>query len=67
MTDNDDVHGTVFFSAHFIEIAVDPGGILHANWKGFQTINTVTEGYNEMLYLMTAHRCFHILNDNTLV
>lgn len=67
MTDRDEVHGEILFSAHYIAIAVEPNGILRANWKGFQTINTVMEGCDNILALMTAHRCFHILNDNTLV
>lgn len=67
MPDIDEGHEAILFSAHFIVIALEPNGILRANWKGFQTINTVMEGCNRMLDLMTTHRCSHILNDNTLV
>lgn len=39
--------------------------ILHAYWKGYQSMNTATQGCAHMLDLMVQHKAFHILNDNT--
>lgn len=40
---------------------------IEANWKGFQTIETIQNGCLSMLPLIASHPTKYILNDNTLV
>jgi hypothetical protein len=40
---------------------------LHANWKGFQSVDLIKNGCEKLLELMKAKKCYSILNDNTLV
>jgi len=54
------------YSDPSIDILLDPETrILHANWKGYQSINTGTQGCLHLLEIMSAHKAFRILNDNT--
>lgn len=39
--------------------------IIHALWKGYQSMNTGMQGCAHLLDLMVAHKAFRILNDNT--
>jgi hypothetical protein len=49
-----------------IEIFLDSDArILHACWKGYQSMNTGTHGCAHVLEMMVRHKAFRILNDNT--
>jgi hypothetical protein len=54
------------YSDSSIDISLDSStGILHANWKGYQSLNTGTQGCAHILDMMVRHNAFLILNDNT--
>ena len=54
------------YSDSSIDILLDSKTqILHARWKGYQSLNTGTQGCARLLDLMVRHKAFHILNDNT--
>jgi hypothetical protein len=54
------------YSDSSIDISLDLStGILHANWKGYQSLNTGTQGCAHILDMMVRHNAFLILNDNT--
>ncbi|HJV85947.1 MAG TPA: hypothetical protein VJ698_10765 [Noviherbaspirillum sp.] len=56
------------YSHSSIDIAVDRDTlILHVNWKGYQSMNTGTSGCERILELMTRHKAYKILNDNSNV
>lgn len=56
------------YSDSSIDISLDSdNGILHANWKGYQSLNTGTQGCAHILDMMVRHKAFLILNDNTEV
>lgn len=38
---------------------------LYANWKGYQSEQSVKDGCEKMLELMVEHQTFKLLNDNT--
>lgn len=42
-------------------------GILYVNWKGFQLVESVQNGCEQMLLLLKQHSCTKVLNDNTNV
>jgi hypothetical protein len=42
-------------------------GWLYANWKGYQSVDMVKAGCEEMLRLLTQLRLTKVLNDNTHV
>jgi hypothetical protein len=51
-----------------IEIFLDPDThILHACWKGYQSMNTGTHGCAHVLDMMVAHKAYRILHDNSEV
>ena len=54
------------FHDDFFEIDHDDENrCLHVNWKGYQTDNSVKDGVNCLIDLMTKHQVFSVLNDNT--
>lgn len=54
------------YSDSSIDILLDPDTrILHANWKGYQSLNTGTQGCTHILDMMVRHQAYQILNDNT--
>ena len=54
------------YSDSSIDILLDPSArILHANWKGYQSMNTGVQGCAHLLEQMVRHRAYLILNDNT--
>lgn len=56
------------YSDSFLDIAVERDAlILHANWKGYQSMNTGTRGCECILELMARHKAYRVLNDNTNV
>jgi hypothetical protein len=56
------------YNERFLRIQHDTdAGWLHADWTGYQTIDSVKEGCEEILRRMVEHRVFLILNDNTHV
>jgi hypothetical protein len=56
------------YSDTSIDILLDSNTqILHAYWKGYQSLNTGTQGCAHVLELMIRHKAFHILNDNSNV
>ena len=56
------------YSDSSIEIFLDSNTrILHACWRGYQSMNTGTEGCAHILDMMTEHKAYRILNDNTEV
>lgn len=59
---------TVLFSESFIEISFDPKAeILHANWKGYQSVASVRSGCETILKFLTEKKLSKVLNDNTNV
>lgn len=54
------------YSDTSIEISCDLQNlILHVDWKGYQSLNTGTQGCERILALMVRHNVHDILNDNT--
>lgn len=54
------------YSDSSIDILLDPDTrILHANWKGYQSLNTGTQGCTHILDMMVRYQACQILNDNT--
>ena len=54
------------YSDSSIDIFLDSDtGILHVNWKGYQSLNTGTQGCARILDQMVKHKAWLILNDNT--
>lgn len=52
----------------YLQISRDPErGWLYSDWIGYQTVGSVQEGCERILDLMTEHRAFKVLNDNTRV
>ena len=69
-TDEDD-QGRLTLTAYrdnHLEIKYNKGKqILYADWKGFQTFETVQKGCMLMLDLLSKNKCCKVLNDNTNV
>ena len=64
------IHDTMLelYSNSSIDISLDSDTrILHANWKGYQSLNTGIQGCSHLLDQMVRHKAFQILNDNTEV
>lgn len=56
------------YSDSSIDLFLDPDTrILHACWKGYQSMNTGILGCAHLLEMMVANKAFRILNDNTEV
>lgn len=56
------------FAENFIEISFDPKAkVLHANWKGYQSVASVRAGCEAMLKFMSEKKLNKVLNDNTNV
>ncbi|HZW23565.1 hypothetical protein [Noviherbaspirillum sp.] len=54
------------YSDSSIDLLLDPDTrILHANWKGYQSMNTGVQGCAHLHEQMVRHQVFYILNDNT--
>ncbi|MCP3137383.1 hypothetical protein [Pyxidicoccus xibeiensis] len=60
--------GHVLYSSDNLDIHHEQSeGWLYANWKGYQSVDMVKAGCEEMLRLLAALRLSKVLNDNTLV
>jgi hypothetical protein len=56
------------YSQDFIRISHDPAtSILHVDWIGYQSEDSVKQGCREILASMVRHGCYHVLNDNSNV
>lgn len=56
------------YAQDFIRISYDPAtSILYADWKGYQSEDSVKQGCREILASMVRHGCYLVLNDNTHV
>lgn len=56
------------YSDTSIDLLLDPDTrILYAHWKGYQSLNTGTQGCVHLLEMMVEHKAYRILNDNTQV
>ncbi|OWW19692.1 STAS/SEC14 domain-containing protein [Noviherbaspirillum denitrificans] len=54
------------YSDTSLDLFLDPDSrILHACWKGYQSMNTGTQGCAHIMDMMVAHGAYRILNDNT--
>jgi CheY-like chemotaxis protein len=52
----------------FIDIFHDPeAAVLHANWRGYQSVDSIQYGCERILELMVSHKSYKVLNDNTQV
>ena len=59
---------TELFKENFIDISLDTEqSILIVDWKGYQSVSSVQQGCERMLYMMSKHDAHRILNDNTKV
>ena len=58
--------GKVLASEPHITISYDVlEDILHIDWTGKQTRESVMDGCEKMLHYLTKHHCSRVLNDNT--
>jgi hypothetical protein len=56
------------FQESYLRIRHDTDeGWLYADWTGYQTVDSVKQGCEEILRLMVEHAAFLVLNDNTHV
>lgn len=56
------------FGDSFLEIHYDPAiHVLLADWKGYQSEESVRHGGEVLMAMMVTHGCYLILNDNTQV
>lgn len=54
------------YSDPSIEISLDSNSnILHVSWRGYQSLNTATQGCARILEMMTRHKAFRVFNDNS--
>jgi hypothetical protein len=54
------------FQETFLDILCDEDiPCLHMNWKEYQSDSTIKEGCERLLQLMSEHKIYKILNDNT--
>lgn len=59
---------TELFRESFIDISFDPeASLLHVNWNGYQSVDSIRQGSEKMLELMQKHDAYIVLNDNTHV
>lgn len=59
---------TELYRESFLTISHDSeAAVLHADWKGYQSVDSIKQGCEGMLELMVRHQAFRILNDNTHV
>jgi hypothetical protein len=57
-----------FFYEDFVSIEYsDQSNCIHADWKGYQTEQSVKDGCEKMLEAVSIYQCRKILNDNTNV
>jgi PAS domain S-box-containing protein len=50
----------------FIAISLDASAsVLHTDWKGYQSVESIKQGCEIILELMVRHDAYRILNDNT--
>ncbi len=54
-------------ASEHIDIHLEPEGWLHADWKGYQSVDMVKSGCEEILRHLAAQRLSKVLNDNTNV
>jgi hypothetical protein len=60
--------GELLYSSDNLDLYLDePGGWLYADWKGYQSVDMVKDGCEEMLRQISARKLTHVLNDNTHV
>lgn len=58
----------VLFNNTSLTIEYDSqNNFLYANWKGYQTEESIKSGCGKMLQFLKEKRCTKVLNDNTLV
>lgn len=58
----------LFFESANIDIEFDEeNNWIYVNWKGFQLVDSVKSGCEEILKCVEKYDCPHVLNDNTLV
>jgi hypothetical protein len=56
------------FTNESLDIHYDPEThLLHVDWKGYQSEESIKHGCEVMLRMMVTHGCYKIVNDNTLV
>jgi CheY-like chemotaxis protein len=56
------------FQGSSIDIAYDPEKLrLHADWKGYQSVESIRQGSERVLELMVQYETYNVLNDNTNV
>jgi CheY-like chemotaxis protein len=62
------MHLVELFHESSIDIACDPEKRqLYADWKGYQSVESIRHGSERMLELMVQHKAYDVLNDNTNV
>jgi CheY-like chemotaxis protein len=50
----------------FIDVSYHPGTqVLHANWRGYQSVESIQQGCERILALMVSYKTYLVLNDNT--
>ncbi|MFP2906571.1 hypothetical protein ACLESD_16205 [Pyxidicoccus sp. 3LFB2] len=60
--------GQLLHASEHLDIFHDAAeGWLYANWKGYQSVDMVKAGCEEMLRLLTQLQLVKVLNDNTAV
>ncbi|HZI05678.1 MAG TPA: hypothetical protein VEZ71_16735 [Archangium sp.] len=55
------------YTSEHIDIHLEPEGWLHADWKGYQSVDMVKSGCEEILRHLAEQRLSKVLNDNTNV
>jgi CheY-like chemotaxis protein len=56
------------FRGSSLDIAYDPEKLhLHADWKGYQSVESIRQGGERLLEFMVQYRAFNVLNDHTNV
>jgi CheY-like chemotaxis protein len=59
---------TELFRETFIDISHDTdASLLHVNWNGYQSVDSIRQGSEKVLELMQKHNTYIVLNDNTHV
>ncbi len=57
---------TELFRESFIDISYDPeASLLHVNWNGYQSVDSIRHGSEKVFELMQKHEAYLVLNDNT--
>ncbi|HYO74288.1 MAG TPA: hypothetical protein VEU33_50265 [Archangium sp.] len=53
------------YTSEHIDIHLEPEGWLHADWKGYQSVDMVKTGCEQILRHLAAQRLSKVLNDNS--